>query len=78
MKAKLHKAKSLTIVTGIHTCPNPEKDKENAKLYVKLNEDAYAKIVQYLHMSVLPKPRPKNSMGTSYGNFTNKNTPVTI
>jgi hypothetical protein len=29
-------------------------------------------------MSVLPKPRPKNSMGTSYGNFTNKNTPVTI
>ncbi|EFP85173.1 uncharacterized protein PGTG_11342 [Puccinia graminis f. sp. tritici CRL 75-36-700-3] len=40
MKAKLHKAKSLTIVTGIHTCPDPETDKENTKLYVKLNKDA--------------------------------------
>ncbi|EFP88732.2 uncharacterized protein PGTG_14698 [Puccinia graminis f. sp. tritici CRL 75-36-700-3] len=53
MKAKLHKAKSLTIVTGIHTCPDPEKDKENAKLYVKLNEDAYAEIVQHLNQEVL-------------------------
>jgi hypothetical protein len=39
------KAKTLTIVTRIHTCPDPKKDKENAKLYVKLNEDAYTKIV---------------------------------
>jgi hypothetical protein len=30
MKAKLHKAKSLTIVTGLHVCPDPEKDKDNA------------------------------------------------
>jgi hypothetical protein len=53
MKAKLHKAKSLTIVTGTHTCPDPEKDKDNARLYIKLNEDAYAEIVQHLNQEIL-------------------------
>ncbi|PLW43384.1 hypothetical protein PCANC_13209 [Puccinia coronata f. sp. avenae] len=53
MKAKLHKIKALTIVTGAFHCPNPEKDKPNAQLYVKLNEDAYAKIVQHLSQEVL-------------------------
>jgi hypothetical protein len=53
MKAKLHKAKSLTIVTGAHTCPDPKEDKENARLYVKLNEDAYAEIVQHLNQEIL-------------------------
>jgi hypothetical protein len=53
MKAKLHKIKVLTIVTGAVHCPDPEKDKPNAQLYVKLNEDAYAKIVQHLSQEVL-------------------------
>ncbi|EFP86943.1 uncharacterized protein PGTG_12684 [Puccinia graminis f. sp. tritici CRL 75-36-700-3] len=53
IKAKLHKAKSLTIVTGAHTCPDPKEDKENARLYVKLNEDAYAEIVQHLNQEIL-------------------------
>ncbi|EFP82747.1 uncharacterized protein PGTG_08943 [Puccinia graminis f. sp. tritici CRL 75-36-700-3] len=53
MKAKLPKAKSLTIVTGEHTCPDPKEDKENARLYVKLNEDAYAEIIQHLNQEIL-------------------------
>ncbi|EFP93654.1 uncharacterized protein PGTG_19603 [Puccinia graminis f. sp. tritici CRL 75-36-700-3] len=53
MKAKLHKAKLLTIFTGIHTCPDPETDKENTKLYVKLNKDVYAKIIQHLNQEIL-------------------------
>ncbi|EFP77506.2 uncharacterized protein PGTG_03462 [Puccinia graminis f. sp. tritici CRL 75-36-700-3] len=53
MKAKLHKAKSLTIVTGEHTCPDPKEDKENDRLYVELNEDAYAEIVQHLNQEIL-------------------------
>ncbi|EFP76335.1 uncharacterized protein PGTG_02776 [Puccinia graminis f. sp. tritici CRL 75-36-700-3] len=53
MKAKLHKAKSLTIVTGEHTCPDPKEDKENTRLYVKLNEDAYAEIVQHHNQEIL-------------------------
>ncbi|KAA1097389.1 hypothetical protein PGT21_004918 [Puccinia graminis f. sp. tritici] len=35
------------------TCPDPKKDKENFKLYNKLNKDAYAEIVQYLNQEVL-------------------------
>jgi hypothetical protein len=53
MEAKLYKLKALNIVTGAATCPDPEKDKDNFKLYNKLNEDAYAEIVQYLNQEVL-------------------------
>ncbi|POW00005.1 hypothetical protein PSTT_13415 [Puccinia striiformis] len=53
MEAKLHKLKSLHVVMEKISAPDPEKDKDNAKLYVKLNEDAYAEIVQYLSLEVL-------------------------
>ncbi|KNZ54341.1 hypothetical protein VP01_2972g3 [Puccinia sorghi] len=53
IEAKLYKTKSLNIVTGAVACPDPEKDKENARLYVKLNEEAYAEIVQHLSPEVL-------------------------
>ncbi|EFP76654.2 uncharacterized protein PGTG_02115 [Puccinia graminis f. sp. tritici CRL 75-36-700-3] len=53
IKAKLYKLKALNIVTGAVTCPDFETDKDNFKLYNKLNEDAYAKIVQYLNQEVL-------------------------
>ncbi|KNE88650.1 hypothetical protein PSTG_17932 [Puccinia striiformis f. sp. tritici PST-78] len=53
MEAKLHKLKSLHVVMEKIPAPDPEKDKDNAKLYVKLNEDAYAEIVQYLSLEVL-------------------------
>ncbi|EFP75601.1 uncharacterized protein PGTG_00932 [Puccinia graminis f. sp. tritici CRL 75-36-700-3] len=69
MKAKLHKAKSLTIVTRIHTCPDPEMDKENTKLYVKLNEDDYAKIVQHHNQEILAyvsSTLPKTNKFNSY------------
>ncbi|KAA1107706.1 hypothetical protein PGTUg99_002684 [Puccinia graminis f. sp. tritici] len=53
IKAKIYKLKALNIVTGTATCPDPEKDKDNFKLYNKLNEDAYTEIVQYLNQEVL-------------------------
>ncbi|EFP93214.1 uncharacterized protein PGTG_19453 [Puccinia graminis f. sp. tritici CRL 75-36-700-3] len=53
IKAKLYKLKALNIVTGAVTCPDSETDKDNFKLYNKLNEDAYAEIVQYLNQEVL-------------------------
>ncbi|KNZ63909.1 hypothetical protein VP01_10865g1 [Puccinia sorghi] len=53
IEAKLYKIKALNIVTGAVTCPDPEKDKDNARLFVKLNEDAYAEIVQHLSPEVL-------------------------
>jgi hypothetical protein len=53
MKAKLHKMKALNIVTGAVACPDPKKDKPNAQLYTKLNEDAYAEIVQHLNQENL-------------------------
>ncbi|KNZ61201.1 hypothetical protein VP01_14371g1, partial [Puccinia sorghi] len=53
IEAKLYKIKALNIVTGAVSCPDPEKDKENARLYVKLNKDAYAEIVQHLSPEVL-------------------------
>jgi hypothetical protein len=53
IKAKLHKLKALQVVNGSVHCPDPKKDKANAQLYVKLNEDGYAKIVQHLSQEVL-------------------------
>ncbi|KNZ57462.1 hypothetical protein VP01_2152g11 [Puccinia sorghi] len=53
MEAKLYKIKALTIVTGAIACPDPEKDKENSCLYVKINKEAYAEIVQHLSPEVL-------------------------
>ncbi|KNZ53670.1 hypothetical protein VP01_316g10 [Puccinia sorghi] len=53
IEAKLYKIKALNIVTGTVSCPDPEKDKDNARLFVKLNEDAYAEIVQHLSPDVL-------------------------
>jgi len=53
MKAKLHKNKSLQVVNGSVACPDPEKDKENFRLYAKLNEDAYIEIIQHLNQEVL-------------------------
>lgn len=53
MKAKLHKMKSLTIVTGAVVCPDPKEDKNNAKLYTQLNENAYAEIIQHLNQENL-------------------------
>ena len=53
MKAKLHKMKVLNIVTGAIACPDPEKDKPNAQLYQKYNEDAYVEIIQHLDQDVL-------------------------
>ncbi|EFP82802.1 uncharacterized protein PGTG_08998 [Puccinia graminis f. sp. tritici CRL 75-36-700-3] len=53
MEAKLYKLKALNIATGTATCPDPKKDKDNFKLCNKLNEDAYAEIVQYLNQEVL-------------------------
>jgi hypothetical protein len=53
MKAKLHKMKSLTIVTGAVVCPDPKDDKVNAALYTQLNEDAYAEIIQHLNQENL-------------------------
>ncbi|EFP78782.2 uncharacterized protein PGTG_04738 [Puccinia graminis f. sp. tritici CRL 75-36-700-3] len=53
MEAKLYKLKTLNIVTGAATCPDPKKDKDNFKLYNKLNKDAYTEIVQYLNQEVL-------------------------
>jgi len=53
MKAKLHKMNVLKIVTGAIVCPDPEKDKENARLYVKLNEEAYVEIIQHIGQEVL-------------------------
>ncbi|KAA1092865.1 hypothetical protein PGT21_016643 [Puccinia graminis f. sp. tritici] len=47
------KLSALNIVTGTATCPDPKKDKDNFKLYNKLNEDAYTEIVQYLNQEVL-------------------------
>ncbi|PLW42157.1 hypothetical protein PCASD_05629 [Puccinia coronata f. sp. avenae] len=48
IEAKLHKLKALQIVTRDLLCPDPEKDKDKSCLYVKINSDAYAKIVQHL------------------------------
>jgi hypothetical protein len=53
MKAKLHKLKSLTIVTGAVVCPDPKNNKVNAELYTQLNEDAYAEIIQHLNQENL-------------------------
>jgi hypothetical protein len=53
MKAKLHKLKSLNIVTGAVVCPNPKANKANAQLYSQLNEDAYAEIIQHLNQENL-------------------------
>jgi hypothetical protein len=53
IEAKLHKLKYLKVVTGAVTSPDPEKDKDNFKLYVKYNEDVYAEIIQLLSQEVL-------------------------
>ncbi|OAV89800.1 hypothetical protein PTTG_03331, partial [Puccinia triticina 1-1 BBBD Race 1] len=53
IEAKLHKLKYLTVVNGTVAMPNPEKDKDNFKLYVKYNKDAYAEIIQLLSQEVL-------------------------
>ncbi|KNZ57688.1 hypothetical protein VP01_2099g2 [Puccinia sorghi] len=44
MKAKLHKNKPLQIVTGAVVCADPKKDKDNAQLYNKLNEDVATQV----------------------------------
>ncbi|OAV85964.1 hypothetical protein PTTG_08809, partial [Puccinia triticina 1-1 BBBD Race 1] len=43
----------LNIVTGLVSAPNPKKDKDNTKLFIKLNRDAYAEIVSFLIQEVL-------------------------
>ncbi|KNZ59762.1 hypothetical protein VP01_1666g1, partial [Puccinia sorghi] len=53
MEAKLYKIKALTIVTSAIACPDPETDKDNTRLYVKLNKDTYVEIVQHLSPKVL-------------------------
>ncbi|KNZ44365.1 hypothetical protein VP01_9236g2 [Puccinia sorghi] len=53
IEAKLYKIKTLNIFTGTVSSPDPEKDKDNAQLFVKLNKDAYAEIVQHLSPDVL-------------------------
>ncbi|PLW47327.1 hypothetical protein PCASD_02606 [Puccinia coronata f. sp. avenae] len=53
MKAKLHKLKSLTVVTGAVVCPNPKANKANAELYTQLNKDAYTEIILHLNQENL-------------------------
>ncbi|OAV90055.1 hypothetical protein PTTG_06610, partial [Puccinia triticina 1-1 BBBD Race 1] len=53
IEAKLHKPKYLNVVNGTVSMPDPEKDKDNFKLYVKYNKDAYVEIVQLLSSEVL-------------------------
>jgi len=53
MKAKLHKMKVLNIVNGAIARPDPEKDKPNAQLFDKLNEEAYVEIIQHIGQDVL-------------------------
>ncbi|OAV93182.1 hypothetical protein PTTG_27379 [Puccinia triticina 1-1 BBBD Race 1] len=53
IEARLHKMQVLNIVTGLVSAPDPEKDKDTAKLYIKLNGNAYAEIVSYLSQEVL-------------------------
>ncbi|KNZ46720.1 hypothetical protein VP01_7006g1 [Puccinia sorghi] len=53
MKANVYKTKSLSIVTGAVSCPDPKKDKDNSRLFAKMNEDAYVKIIQHISQNVL-------------------------
>ncbi|OAV92412.1 hypothetical protein PTTG_06132 [Puccinia triticina 1-1 BBBD Race 1] len=53
IEAKLHKLKYLNVVNNTVAIPDPEKDKDNFKLYVKYNKDAYAEIIQLLSQEVL-------------------------
>ncbi|KNZ61557.1 hypothetical protein VP01_13857g1 [Puccinia sorghi] len=53
MEAKLYKIKALTIFTSAIACPDPETEKDNTQLYVKLNKDTCVEIVQHLSPEVL-------------------------
>ncbi|KNZ47540.1 hypothetical protein VP01_6326g1 [Puccinia sorghi] len=52
MEAKLHKIRALDIVTGKTLPPSNEKSDDKSN-YVKLNEDAYAEIVDCLDTEVI-------------------------